>query len=61
MTVLTKPTSGGTNAPPETAMMSNPDISLARVGIFSKANEKITGNILPAPKPMIKMQTNAIL
>lgn len=60
-TVLTKPTIGGINAPPEIAMTSSPDISLERLGIFSSASVKITGNILPAPSPIRKMNSKATI
>src|SRR5690554_36408 len=60
-TVLTKPTMGGINAPPEIAITSSPDISLARLGILSSASEKITGNILPAPSPIRKINNKATI
>ncbi len=40
-------------------MMSNPEISLARSGIFSNESEKMMGNIFPTPNPMINIEINA--
>ena len=57
--VLTNPITRGITAPPETAIISNPEISLARSGIFSSESEKMIGNILPAPKPIIKIDARA--
>lgn len=57
--VLTSPITSGITAPPETAIISNPEISLARSAIFSSEREKIMGKIFPTPKPMIKIETKA--
>jgi len=52
---------GGITAPPEMAIMSNPEISLALSLIRSSDIEKIIGNILPAPRPVMKMNIIAII
>lgn len=52
---LTAPIIGGITAPPTIAIISNPEISFARVGILFIAIEKINGKRFPAPKPTIKI------
>ena len=49
--VLTYPIIRGITAPPDTAIISKPDISLARSGILANAIEKMIGNIFPIPNP----------
>src|SRR5690554_896461 len=41
------------------AIISKPETSLARSGIFSSASENTTGNMLPAPNPVIKIEARA--
>ena len=53
--VLTNPMINGIKAPPDTDIINNPEISLERSGILASAREKIIGNIIPAPKPMINI------
>lgn len=56
--LLIKPIIGGIKAPPETAIIIRPEISLDLSGILFTAIEKINGNRLPAPNPMRKMAIN---
>ena len=58
--LLTKPITKGITAPPETAIINKPEISLARSGIFSKDKEKMIGNIFPAPSPIRNIEAKAI-
>ena len=46
-------------APPTTAIINRPDISLDLEGILSMAIENTKGNRLPAPKPTMKIPTIA--
>jgi hypothetical protein len=46
------PTTGGMMAPPETAMIMSPEISLALSGYSFAVKEKINGKILEADKPI---------
>src|SRR5665647_1711019 len=59
--VLTYPITSGIKAPPDTAIISNPEISLERSGILANANEKMIGNIFPAPSPIIMTETKATM
>lgn len=59
--MLTSPTMGGITAPPEMAIMSNPEISLALSLIRFREIEKIIGNIFPAPRPVMKMNIIAAI
>ncbi len=53
------PISKGITAPPEIAIIINPEISFALSGSFSTAMEKTNGKILATPSPMAKMITHA--
>lgn len=53
------PTKGGINAPPDTAIIIKPEISLARCEYLLTVIENINGKILAAANPMINMSANA--
>lgn len=55
------PIIGGMTAPPTTAMINRPEISLALCGQLFIAIEKTRGNKFPAPIPIIKMDTKAMV
>ena len=55
------PTIGGINAPPETAIIIKPEISLARSAYLLTVKEKIKGNIFDDAKPIENMTANAII
>ena len=46
------PTTGGTNAPPDTAIIIRPEISLARSGYAFTVAVKMSGKMLEAARPM---------
>lgn len=53
------PTTGGMIAPPETAIIIRPEISLARVGYFFTVRVKISGKMLEAVNPIKNMRSCA--
>ena len=56
-----QPIKGGNTAPPETAMIINPEISLALSGYFSMVREKTSGKIFAIPSPTMKMTIKAVI
>jgi len=52
------PTIGGITAPPQTAKIINPEISLAYSGFLSIVRAKISGKIFEKPNPVIKISTH---
>lgn len=58
---LIQPINKGKTAPPETAIIINPEISFARVGNRSTVSEYINGKMFANPSPMMKMITNAVI
>ena len=58
---LIQPINKGKTAPPEPAIIINPEISFARVGNRSTVSEYINGKMFANPSPMIKMMTKAMI
>ena len=57
---LNQPINNGITAPPDTAMIINPEISLLLAGIFSTAIENTSGKMLATAIPMINTSPHAI-
>lgn len=57
---LTQPTISGITAPPDIAIIINPEISLLRTGNLSTVIEKTSGNIFATASPIMKTSTHAI-
>jgi hypothetical protein len=53
------PTRGGIKAPPDTAMIINPEISLERLGYLFTVITKIRGNMLEAANPIKNISVKA--
>lgn len=58
--LFNNPIIGGITAPPTTAMIIKPEISLALFGSLLIVREKINGNRFPELKPTRKMQLLAM-
>lgn len=54
------PTNGGIKAPPETAIIINPEISFALLLYFFTVSEYINGNRLDDANPIIKSKISAV-
>jgi len=53
------PTIGGINAPPDTAIIIKPEISLARCEYLFTVIENMSGKILEAARPIKNISTTA--